>query len=88
MARKAKTQPSPDAAAAARPVAEPAATSEASSTPTRQGRKAKAAPPSPALPLIVADDNAPTNDVVTDTDLAAPVDAPRRRGPNRAHPQT
>jgi hypothetical protein len=87
MARKPKTQPSPDAVTAT-PVEEPVATNETSSAPARQGRKAKAAPPSPALPLIVADDNAPTNDVVTDTDLAAPVDAPRRRGPNRAHPQT
>ncbi len=62
---------------------EPAVTNETSSAPARQGRKRKAAPPSPALPLVVADDTAPTNDIVADAAKSTPVDAPRRRGPNR-----
>jgi hypothetical protein len=81
MARKPKAQPSPDAPTAT-PVEEPAITNE-TPAPARQGRKAKAAPPSPALPLIVADDNAPINDVVAHTAESTPADAPRRRGPNR-----
>ena len=82
MARKPKTQPSSEAVTAT-PVEEPAATNEMSSAPTRQGRKAKAAPPSPAPVSTKVSDNAATNDVVADSDDAAPVDVPRRRGPNR-----
>jgi hypothetical protein len=81
MARKPKTQPSPEAAMAT-PVAEPAATNE-TPAPARQGRKGKGAPLSPALPLVVTDDNAPTNDIVADAAQSTPVGVPRRGGPNR-----
>jgi len=81
MARKPKTQPNPEAATAT-PVEELAAMN-AAPAPTRQSRKPKAAPPVPAVPSVVLNDNAATSDIEADTDDAAPVDAPRRRGPNR-----
>lgn len=81
MARKPKTQPNPDVVAATS-IEELAATNE-THAPARQGRKAKAAAPSPALPSMMLNDNAATSDVAADTDVAVPVDAPRRRGPNR-----
>ena len=81
MARKPKTQPNPDVVAATS--MEELATTDETPTPARQGRKAKAAPPSPALPSMMPNDNAATGDVAVDTDVAVPVDAPRRRGPNR-----
>jgi hypothetical protein len=77
MARKPKTQSNPEAATAM-PVEELAAMNAA-----RRGRKPKAAPPVPAVHSMMLNDNAATGDVETDTDDAAPVDAPRRRGPNR-----
>ena len=81
MARKPKTQPNPDVVAATS--MEELATTDETPAPARQGRKAKAAPPSPALPSMMPNDNAATGDVAADTDVAVPVDTPRRRGPNR-----
>ncbi len=81
MARKPKTQPNPKAATAT-PVEELAAMNAVPAS-TRQGRKPKATPPVPAVPSVMLNDNAATSDVEADTDDAAPVDAPRRRGPNR-----
>jgi len=80
MARKPKTQPSPEAATVT-PAVEIATTHEAPA-PAHQGRKAEPAAPPRAPTSTKLNDNAATNDVVADTD-AAPVDAPRRRSPNR-----
>jgi len=88
MARKPKTQPSPEAATAT-PAEELAGMNE-TPIPARRGRKPKAAPPSPALPSMMHNDDAATNDVEADADEAVPLDAPRRRGSNRksASPET
>ena len=88
MARKPKTQPSPEAATAT-PAEELAAVNEAP-TPARRGRKQKADTSSPALPSVMLNDDTATNDVEADVDEAVPLDAPRRRGSNRksASPET
>jgi hypothetical protein len=74
MARKPKTQPSTEAAAAV-PVPELA------TAPARRGRKPKA--PSPALPLMVRDDDPATDAAEAGASEAGPTNAPGRRGPGR-----
>jgi len=81
MARKPKTQPSPEAATAT-PAEELAAVNEAP-TPARRGRKQKADTSSPALPSVMLNDDTATNDAEADVAEAVPLDAPRRRGSNR-----
>jgi len=81
MARKPKAQPSPEAATAT-PAEELAAVNEAP-TPARRGRKQKADTSSPALPSMMLNDDAATNDVEADAEEAVPVDAPRRKDLNR-----
>ncbi len=81
MARKPKTQPSPEAATAT-PAEELAGMNE-TPTPARRGRKLKADASSPALPSMMLNDNAATNGVEAAADEAVPLDAPRRRGSNR-----
>jgi hypothetical protein len=66
MARKPKTQPSPEAA-----------------PPARQGRKPKAAAPSPELPLAASAGDPATGDAGADAPNAGPAKAPGRRGPGR-----
>jgi hypothetical protein len=81
MARKPKTQSSPDAAAA---VAVPElATPNEASTPARRGRKPKAAALSSALPLTAGIDGSATDDAGADAPNAGPAKAPGRRGPGR-----
>ena len=81
MARKPKTQPSPDAAAAV-PAPELAAPDEAAA-PARRGRKPKAATLSFASPAA-ADVGSPAPDNAgADAPEAAPTKAPGRRGPGR-----
>ncbi len=46
-------------------------------------RKPKAAPPSPALPSMMLNDDAATTDAEAAADDTVPVDAPRRKGLNR-----
>jgi len=77
MARKPKTRPNPDAAAAV-PVSE-LATSNETSTPARRGRKPKAAALSSALPLAAGIGGPAT----ADTPKAGPAEVPGRRGPGR-----
>ncbi len=81
MARKPKTQPSPEAATAT-PAEELASMNEAPA-PARRGRKPKADTSSPALPSMMLNDDAATTDVEADADEAVPLDASRRRGSNR-----
>ncbi len=81
MARKPKTQPSPEAGTAT-PAEELAGMNE-TPTPARRGRKQKADTSSPALPSMMLNDDAATNDVEAAVDEAVPVDASRRRGSNR-----
>ena len=76
MARKPKTQPSADAAAAV-PMPEPAAPDEAA-LPARRGRKPKAV----AL-LSASPSTASTDGAKADVPAAAPTKAPGRRGPGR-----
>jgi hypothetical protein len=70
MARKPKAQPSPEAAVDDAPA------------PARQGRKPKAAAPSPELPLALGDDGV-TDEVEAGAAPSAPTDTPRRREPGR-----
>ena len=76
MARKPRTQPSPDVAAAV-PVPEPATPDEAA-IPARRGRKPKAAAQLSASPSTASMDSAEV-----DAPQAAPTKAPGRRGPGR-----
>jgi len=88
MARKPKTQPSPEAATAT-PAEELAAVNE-TPTPARRGRKQKADTSSPALPSVMLNDDTATTHVEADADDTVPLDAPRRRGLNHksASPET
>jgi len=88
MARKPKTQPSPEAVTAT-PAEELAGMNE-TPTPARRGRKQKADTSSPALPSVMLNDDTATTDAEADADEAVPLDAPRRRGSNRksASPET
>lgn len=81
MARKPKTQPSTEAAAAD-PAAELAALNEASA-PVRRGRKPKTAAPPAELPLAASIGNPATDDVEADTHRADPNKGFGRRGPGR-----
>ena len=80
MARKPKTQPSPDAAAV--PAAVPAAPDEAAA-PARRGRKAKAAALSFTSPPAADVGSPATDDAEADVPTAAPTKAPGRKGPGR-----
>ena len=79
MARKPKTQPSPDDAV---PVPEPAAPDEAAA-PARRGRKAGAAALSFASPAAASAGDPATDDAGTDVPPVAATKAPGRRGPGR-----
>lgn len=81
MARKPKTQPSTEAAAANR-AAELAALNEASA-PVRRGRKPKTAAPPAELLLAASIGNPATDDVEADTHKAGPIEGSGRRGPGR-----
>ncbi len=80
MARKPKTQPSPDAAAAVA-VPEPARSNEAA-TPARRGRKPKAAALSFASPSASVGSPA-MDDAGSDAPKTGPTKTPGRRGPGR-----
>ena len=81
MARKPKTQPSPDdAAAIAAP--EPAKPNEAAG-PARRGRKPKAAALSFGSPSAAGVGNPAMDDVGPDASKASPAKMPGRRGPGR-----
>ncbi len=80
MARKPKTQPSPEAAAAV-PVL--AAVLDEAVAPARRGRKPKAAAPSPELPLAASAGDPATDDAEADASTSGPTKAPGRRGPGR-----
>ncbi len=84
MARKPKTQPSPDAAA---PVPEPATPDEAA-VPARRGRKPKTAALSFASPLAADVGSPATGDAGADVPKADPTKAPGRKGPGRKLKQT
>ena len=86
MARKPKTQPSPDAAAAV-PVPETAVPDEAAA-PARRGRKPKAATLSFALPAAADLGSPAPDDAGADAPKAASTKAPGRRGPGRKPKQT
>ena len=81
MARKPKTQPSPDAAAIV-PVPEPAAPDEAA-IPARRGRKAKAATLSFVSPAAADVDSPAPDDGGADVPAAAPTRTPGRKGQGR-----
>ena len=81
MARKPKTQPSPDAAAAV-PVPEPAAPDEAAA-PARRGRKPKAATLSFASPSAADVGSPAPDDAGADALKTGSTKAPGRRGPGR-----
>lgn len=76
MARKPKTQPSPEAAAAA-------SVPELATAPARRGRRPKAAAPSPASLAAASIDDPATDDVEADAVTAGPTRMPDRRGPGR-----
>ena len=79
MARKPKTQPSPDDAAAV-PVPEPATPDEAAA-PARRGRKPKAAALSFASPAAADVGSPATDDAGADAPEAGPAKAPGRKRP-------
>ena len=81
MARKPKTQPSPDNIVAA-PVPEPAAPDEAAA-PARRGRKPKTAALSFASPAAAGVGGPATDDAGADASKAGSAKAPGRRGPGR-----
>ncbi len=81
MARKPKTQPSPDAAAAV-PAPEPAAPDEAAA-PARRGRKPKAATLSFGSPPAVDLGSSALDDAEADARKAASTKAPGRKGLGR-----
>ena len=81
MARKPKAQPS-TATATEIPARVVAAMIEAL-PPARQGRKPKVSPPSPTRPVMTANAGGAPHDIKADNPDTGPVDAPRRKGPNR-----
>ena len=81
MARKPKTRPSPDDAAAV-PAPKPAAPDEAAA-PARRGRKPKAAALSFTSPAAADLGRPAPDDAGADAPKAAPAKAPGRRGPGR-----
>ncbi len=81
MARKPKAQLSTEPATAL-PLVELAARDEAP-TAARRGGKQKAAAPSPELPLAAGRGSAATAGAKSETHMAEPIDAPRRKGLGR-----